>query len=53
MEGISILNKNYSDAIAHEIDMEIQRIMKESYARAKEILTDKRDKLEIIAKNIA
>ncbi len=44
--------QNYSDAIAHEIDMEIQRIMKESYARAKEILTDKRDKLEIIAKTL-
>ncbi len=44
--------QNYSDAIAHEIDMEIQRIMKESYVRAKEILTDKRDKLEIIAKTL-
>ncbi|MCP8971166.1 ATP-dependent zinc metalloprotease FtsH [Ectobacillus ponti] len=44
--------QNYSDAIAHEIDLEMQRIMKESYARAKEILTDKRDKLEIIAKTL-
>ncbi|WP_028400955.1 ATP-dependent zinc metalloprotease FtsH [Ectobacillus panaciterrae] len=44
--------QNYSDAIAHDIDMEMQRIMKESYARAKEILTENRDKLEIIAKTL-
>ncbi|MFX3624188.1 MAG: ATP-dependent zinc metalloprotease FtsH [Ectobacillus sp.] len=44
--------QNYSDAIAHEIDMEMQRIMKECYARAKEILTEKRDKLEVIAKTL-
>jgi cell division protease FtsH len=44
--------QNYSDAIAHEIDMEMQRIIKECYARAKEILTEKRDKLEIIAKTL-
>ncbi|MBM7650285.1 cell division protease FtsH [Bacillus ectoiniformans] len=40
---------NYSDAIAYEIDLEIQRIIKECYARAKEILTENRDKLELIA----
>ncbi|MBO9131317.1 ATP-dependent zinc metalloprotease FtsH [Bacillus sp. 165] len=44
--------QNYSDAIAHEIDMEMRNIMKESYARAKEILTENRDKLEIIAKTL-
>ncbi|MDG4657965.1 ATP-dependent zinc metalloprotease FtsH [Ectobacillus antri] len=44
--------QNYSDAIAHEIDLEMQRIMKESYARAKQILTDNRDKLELIAKTL-
>ncbi len=41
--------QNYSDAIAYEIDLEIQRIIKECYARAKQILTDNRDKLDIIA----
>ncbi|MBD1383188.1 ATP-dependent zinc metalloprotease FtsH [Metabacillus arenae] len=44
--------QNYSDAIAHEIDKEIQRIMKESYERAKVILTENRDKLELVAKTL-
>ncbi|MBY0095460.1 ATP-dependent zinc metalloprotease FtsH [Mesobacillus maritimus] len=44
--------QNYSDAIAYEIDLEIQRIIKECYARAKQILTDNRDKLDIIAKTL-
>ncbi|WP_404330666.1 ATP-dependent zinc metalloprotease FtsH [Mesobacillus maritimus] len=44
--------QNYSDAIAYEIDLEIQRIIKECYARAKQILTDNRDKLDIIANTL-
>ncbi|RWR04724.1 ATP-dependent zinc metalloprotease FtsH [Siminovitchia fortis] len=44
--------QNYSDAIAFEIDQEIQRIIKECYVRAKEILTKHRDKLEIIAQTL-
>jgi len=44
--------QNYSDAIAYEIDLEIQRIIKEAYARATKIITDKRDKLDIIAKTL-
>lgn len=44
--------QNYSDAIAHEIDMEMQSIMKECYARAKQILTENRDKLDIIAQTL-
>jgi cell division protease FtsH len=44
--------QNYSDAIAHEIDMEIQRFIKESYERARQILTENRDKLELIAKTL-
>jgi len=44
--------QNYSDAIAYEIDLEIQRIIKECYARAKQILTDNRDKLDIIAQTL-
>ncbi|WP_020062135.1 ATP-dependent zinc metalloprotease FtsH [Bacillus sp. 123MFChir2] len=44
--------QNYSDAIAHEIDMEMQSIMKECYARAKQILTENRDKLDIIANTL-
>ena len=44
--------QNYSDAIAYEIDQEIQHIIKESYERAKQIITEKRDKLDIIAKTL-
>lgn len=41
--------QNYSDAIAFEIDQEMQRIIKEQYIRTKEILTEKKDLLELIA----
>ncbi|MBS4179714.1 ATP-dependent zinc metalloprotease FtsH [Lederbergia citrea] len=44
--------QNYSDAIAYEIDIEIQRIIKDCYDRAKTILTENRDKLEIIAQTL-
>ena len=44
--------QNYSDAIAYEIDQEMQRLIKESYARAKKILTENQDKLELIAKTL-
>lgn len=44
--------QNYSDAIAYEIDLEIQRIIKECYERAKKILLEHRDKLELIAKTL-
>lgn len=44
--------QNYSDAIAYEIDLEIQRIIKECYARAKDILTENRDKLKLIANTL-
>lgn len=41
--------QNYSDAIAFEIDQEIQRIIKEQYIRTKEILTENKGLLELIA----
>ncbi|WML58210.1 ATP-dependent zinc metalloprotease FtsH [Neobacillus sp. PS2-9] len=44
--------QNYSDAIAYEIDLEIQRIIKECYERARKILTENRDKLDLIAKTL-
>lgn len=44
--------QNYSDKIAYEIDIEIQTIIKESYARAKKLLTENRDKLDIIANTL-
>ncbi|WP_071393053.1 ATP-dependent zinc metalloprotease FtsH [Bacillus tuaregi] len=44
--------QNYSDAIAYEIDLEIQRIIKECYEKARKILTENRDKLNIIAETL-
>lgn len=44
--------QNYSDAIAYEIDLEIQRIIKESYERARKLLTENRDKLNLIANTL-
>ena len=45
-------DQNYSDAIAYEIDLEIQRIVKECYEKARKVLTEHRDKLDIIAKTL-
>jgi cell division protease FtsH len=44
--------QNYSDKIAYDIDLEIQNFIKESYAKAKQILTENRDKLELIAQTL-
>ncbi|WP_182201779.1 ATP-dependent zinc metalloprotease FtsH [Paraliobacillus salinarum] len=43
---------NYSDAIAYEIDQEIQSFINQCYARAKEILTENKDKLELVAQTL-
>lgn len=42
----------YSDAIAYEIDQEVQNFINQCYARAKEILTEHKDKLELVAKTL-
>lgn len=44
--------QNYSDAIAHEIDMEIQRIILECYDKAKRILTEYSEQHHLIAKTL-
>ncbi|MDF2607596.1 MAG: cell division protein FtsH [Bacillales bacterium] len=44
--------QNYSDQIAYVIDTEIQLIIKESYQRCKDILTEHNDKLELLAKTL-
>jgi len=43
---------NYSDAIAQEIDKEMQYFINECYARAKRILTENREKLELVAQTL-
>ncbi|WEG17052.1 ATP-dependent zinc metalloprotease FtsH [Alkalihalophilus pseudofirmus] len=51
--GRDIQNEqNYSDAIAHEIDLEVQRIIKECYARCKQILLENKDSLDLVAKTL-
>lgn len=45
-------DQNYSDAIAYEIDLEIQRIIKECYEKAKQVLTENRDKLDLVANTL-
>jgi cell division protease FtsH len=51
--GRDIQNEqNYSDAFAREIDLEVQRIIKESYERCQQILTENQDKLELIAQTL-
>ncbi len=43
-------DRNYSEQVAASIDREMKRIITEAYERAKEIINQHRDKLELIAK---
>ena len=43
-------HKNLSDATMLKVDIEIRRIIDEQYARARKILEDNRDKVEIMTK---
>ena len=45
-------DQNYSDTVAYEIDKEVQRIVDEQYARTKQILTERRDLLDLIANTL-
>lgn len=44
--------RNYSEAIAYEIDQEVQRIINEQYERCRTLLTERRNELELIAKHL-
>jgi cell division protease FtsH len=44
--------RNFSSEVAYEIDKEIQKIVNESMARARKILLDNKDKVELIAKTL-
>ncbi|GAE37307.1 ATP-dependent zinc metalloprotease FtsH [Halalkalibacter akibai] len=51
--GRDIQNEqNYSDAFAHEIDLEVQRIIKESYERCKQILLENKASLDLVAETL-
>jgi cell division protease FtsH len=43
-------HKNLSDAMAQLVDGEIRRIIDEQYARARKIIEDNRDKVEVMTK---
>ena len=43
-------HKNMSNAVAEAVDKEIRRIIDEQYVRARKIIEDNRDKVEIMAK---
>ncbi|MFC0186070.1 hypothetical protein ACFFJX_28015 [Pseudarcicella hirudinis] len=45
-------NKPYSEETAREIDEEVRRIIYDAYQRTKDLLTDKKDKLEILAQEL-
>tara|TARA_R110001592_G_scaffold66469_1_gene204129 strand:+ start:15369 stop:17444 length:2076 start_codon:yes stop_codon:yes gene_type:complete len=45
-------SKPYSDATAKTIDEEVKKIIDEAYQRAIKLLTEKKDKLEIIAQKL-
>jgi cell division protease FtsH len=44
--------QNYSDAIAYEIDQEMQSITRECYDRAKKLLNEKSDAMHLLAKTL-
>ncbi len=44
--------RDYSEAIAEQIDAEVRKLVNEAYRRAKEILTQYRDKLDAVAQRL-
>jgi cell division protease FtsH len=44
--------RDYSEAVAQEIDREVRRIIDQAYQRVREILTTHRDKLEMVARTL-
>ncbi|HJX18812.1 MAG TPA: ATP-dependent zinc metalloprotease FtsH [Acidiferrobacterales bacterium] len=45
-------HKNMSNNVAEAVDMEIRRIIDEQYARARKIIEDNREKVELMAKSL-
>lgn len=50
--GLMQGEQSISDRLAYEIDAEVQGIIKEQYARCKKLLSEHRDRLELIAKTL-
>ena len=45
-------SKNFSNEVAHEIDIEMRKIINECYENAKKIINENRDLLELIASSL-
>lgn len=45
-------DRNYSEAVAGEIDKEVRRHIEEAYEACRQIINDNRDKLDLIAENL-
>jgi cell division protease FtsH len=52
LDGNFAQAKDYSEETAREIDQEVSRIVHETYARVREILTKRRDDLERLARRL-
>ncbi len=52
MFGQGVSSEKHSDKISTEIDAEVERIVKNAYNRAKDVLTKHRDALDAIAKKL-
>ncbi len=44
--------RDYSDAVAHEIDEEVRRIVQEAHEQAHHILTERRNALDVVARRL-
>ena len=44
--------RDYSEAVAEQIDKEVRLLVNDAYARARKILTEYRDKLDLVAKRL-
>jgi cell division protease FtsH len=44
--------RDYSEAVAEEIDEEVRRIISEAYGRARKLLGQQREKLELVAETL-
>ncbi|RMF88403.1 MAG: ATP-dependent metallopeptidase FtsH/Yme1/Tma family protein [Nitrospinota bacterium] len=52
LDGSLSSPREYSEETAREIDMEVEKIVTESYERVKQVLEQRRDRLELLAKRL-
>jgi cell division protease FtsH len=44
--------RDYSEAVAEEIDDEVRKLVNEAYSKARQVLVDYREKLDVVAKRL-